>query len=434
MAKPLTDLQIKALKPPPKRVELPFGDGLFLLHSPTGVKSWALRYRRFDKPQKLTLGRYMSPADILPDAADEEPRVGGVLSLSGARLLAQKARRALEQGADPAALLKGTARSKPREIEAAFKEFVRLHVSSRNRASSAKESVRLFEKKVKPHWQGRALDAIRRRDVIELLNFVKDEGTPVTANRVLALVRKFFNWCVEQEFLETSPANNVRQPSAETSRDRFLSDREIAAVWRASEAIAPPFRQLIRTMILTGQRRGEVASMLWSELSEDQQLWSMPKEKTKNGKRHIVPLTKVAAEVIFSVPKLAGTPDYVFTTGGKAGTGELAPVSGFSKIKARLDELVLTQARFDLEAKGLDPEQAKPLPPWRLHDLRRTMATGMQKLKVELRVIEKVINHTSGSSSGIVGVYQVHEYEEERRVALEQWSAHVMALVEPGSK
>ncbi len=431
MARHLTDLQIKALKPPAKRVELPFGEGLFLLHSPTGAKSWALRYRRFDKPQKLTLGRYMSPADMLPEAAAAEPRVGGVLSLTGARLLVQRARRALEQGVDPAALLQGTsAKSKPREVEAAFREFVRLHVVPHNRASSAKEAVRLFDKKVKPHWKGRSLDSIRRRDVLDLLGHVRDDGAPVTANRVLALVRKFFNWCVEQEFLETSPASNVRQPTAETSRDRFLSDDEIALVWRASEGILPPFRQLVRMLILTGQRRGEVASMLWSEISGDQRLWSLPKAKTKNGRSHIVPLSDAARREIASIPKLAGSPDYVFTTGAKARTDVLSPVSGFSKVKARLDELVLAQIRLDLKAKGLDPEDAKPLPPWRLHDLRRTVATGMQKMKVDLRVIEKVINHISGSSSGIVAVYQVYDYEEERRDALDKWADRVMALVD----
>ena len=435
MPKPLTDLQIKGLKPPAKRVELSFGDGLFLLHSPTGAKSWALRYRRFDKPQKLTLGRYMSPTDMLPDAAAAEPRVGGVLSLTGARLLVQRARRALEQGVDPAALLQGTnTKSKPREVEAAFKEFVRLHVTPHNRASSAKEAIRLFDKKVKPHWKGKSLDAIRRRDVLDLLGHVRDDGAPVTANRVLALVRKFFNWCVEQEFLETSPANNVRQPTAETSRDRFLSDDEIALVWRASEGILPPFRQLIRTLILTGQRRGEVATMLWSEISGDQCLWSLPKAKTKNGRAHIVPLSEAAQSEVLSLPKLAGSPDYVFTTGARAGTDMLSPVSGFSKVKARLDELVLALIRLDLEAQGLDPEDAKPLSPWRLHDLRRTVATGMQKMKVDLRVIEKVINHVSGSSSGIVAVYQVYDYEEERREALDKWAAHVLDLAKRDPK
>ncbi len=141
-----------------------------------------------------------------------------------------------------------------------------------------------------------------------------------------------------------------------------------------------------------------------------------------------MPLSEPAKCEIASIPKLAGSPDFVFTTGAKAGSNVLSPVSGFSKVKARLDELVLAQVRLDLEAKGLDPEEAKPLPPWRLHDLRRTVATGMQKMKVDLRVIEKVINHISGSSSGIVAVYQVYDYEEERREALDKWAAHVLAV------
>lgn len=428
-SKPLTDLQIKALKPPVAREEMSFGGGLYLVVSPTGAKSWAMRYRRFGKPQKLTLGRYVSAGSMLPETAAAEPKAGGALSISGARLLAERARRALEQDVDPARLLKGEApRARPRDVEGAFAEFARLHVTAHNRASSAKEANRLFATKVKPAWKGRSLDSIKRRDVIDLVGEVRDEGAPVSANRVLALVRKFFNWCVEQEYLEVSPCTSIRRPTAEVSRDRFLSDAEIATLWRASEFLHPPFRQFVRLLVLTGQRRSEVAAMRWSEISPDGRLWSLPKARTKNGRAHIVPLSFAARTELESIPRLAGAPDYVFTTGMRGKRETLTPISGFSKLKAQLDGLIVKQLRSEQDASVEDRDAAPPA--WRIHDLRRTVATGMQRLGVELRVVEKVINHISGSSAGIVAVYQVHEYEQERREALDRWSEHVLALAQ----
>lgn len=425
----LTDLQVKHLKPPSKRIELSFGDGLYLVHAPTGVKSWAFRYRVFEKPKKLTLGRYMSPTDMLPDVLVAPPKIGGPLSIAGARVLGQQARLALQQGADPTHVLNGAGpKVKSREVVATFNEFVRLHVVPHNRPSSAKEAARLFDKKVRGRWAGRSVDSIRRADVVDLVQGVKDAGTPVSANRVLALVRKFFNWCVEQELIEASPCTRVRAPTAEISRDRFLSDQEIGVFWRASGGLPTPFRQWVRILMLTGQRRGEISDLRWSQISETEHQFAIPKARTKNKHHHIVHTSHAVEAELALLPKIAGEPDFVFTSGKLDTNGALTTFSGFSKLKAKMDELIAATLEADRLALGPPASNAKPFAPWRWHDLRRTMATGMQKLGIEQRVVEKAINHVSGSSSGIVGVYQVHEFMDERRAAFDKWAARVLVL------
>lgn len=427
-AKPPTDLQIKAMKPPAARTEVPFGGGLYLVRAPSGTKSWALRYRDLNrKPTKLTLGRYMSASDMAPEVA-ALPVLGGPLSIAGARMLAQKGKLAMEQGLDPnQALQTGRARNGA-EFAATFEDFLTGHVAVHNRSSTAKENDRLFRTKIKAAWKGRDLNSIGRRDVVLLLNKVRDDGAPVTANRVLALVRKFFGWCVEQGLLEASPCVGVRALTPEQSRDRHLADDEVALIWRASSKLTVPYRQFVRLLLLTGQRRGEAAQMTWSELSMADCDWTLPPQRTKNGRRHWVPLSDAAVAELESLPRLEGAPDYVFTGGlGRTGAG-LAPVSGFSKIKAKLDQAVAGQIKADAVVAGKDPDKAAPMAAWRLHDLRRTVATGLQRQGVPLDVIEKTINHVSGVSSGIVGVYQVYDFKQERRNALDQWAKHVTAL------
>jgi integrase len=177
---------------------------------------------------------------------------------------------------------------------------------------------------------------------------------------------------------------------------------ELGNIWRAADRIGGPHAALVKLLILTGQRRGEVGGMTWGEFNMDAKLWRLPKERTKNGKPHDVPLSKPALEILGRLPRLG---NFVITFTGTA------PVNSFAKTKARLDALL-------------------PLgtPAWRLHDLRRTVASGLAQLGVNLPVIEKVLNHSSGSFAGIVGVYQHHSFTDEKRLALDAWAAHVMAL------
>lgn len=188
-------------------------------------------------------------------------------------------------------------------------------------------------------------------------------------------------------------------------------DDELAAVWRGAEAIGWPFGPVIQLLILTGSRRGEIAGMTWREIDFEAKLWTLPKERSKNGVAHAVPLSNAALEILETLPRIESESGYVFTTTGRA------PVDGFGAAKVRLDHLLL-----------------EALPAWRLHDLRRTFASSCARLCIAIHVVEKCLNHSSGTFRGIVSVYQKHDFANEQRAAMELWARHVEGLAsEPRS-
>jgi integrase len=213
-------------------------------------------------------------------------------------------------------------------------------------------------------------------------------------------------------------------PKPSEARDRVLADTELKALWQAASEQSWPFENVIKVLLLTGQRREEVAGMRWRELDLDAGTWTITKERCKNGKAHSVDLCPEAVRLLDPIgedaaPRLANsTDDLVFSTTGTT------PVSGFSKVKKRVD------ARM----KELLGDKFEP---WHIHDLRRTAASGMAALKFQPAIIERVLNHVSGVQGGLVGVYQRYEYREERRKAIMEWGARVMEIVgddKPASK
>src|SRR5262249_3973975 len=226
---------------------------------------------------------------------------------------------------------------------------------------------------------------------------------PITANRTLAAIRKMFNWAVARDIMAASPCAGVKPPTAERSRDRVLTDPELRAVWQAADKIGGTFGALVQLLILTGQRRDEVAGMRWSEIDLDGCRWTLAPERVKNNRPHQIPLSKPAIAILTALPRIGN--QYVLTSTGDA------PSSGYSKGKRRLDAL-------------LPPD----MPEWRLHDLRRTGPARLAPLGINLPVIEKGLNHASGSFAGIVGVYQKHEFSEEKRQALDAWGAFVAGI------
>jgi integrase len=223
-----------------------------------------------------------------------------------------------------------------------------------------------------------------------------------------------FKWCIERDIITTNPCEGISAPHSEISRDRVLTDSELKAVWRAADAIGWPFGPIVQLLILTGCRREEVAAMRWPEIDLNATTWTLPAGRTKNAKPKIVPLSQPAVAILEELPRVKSSQDFVFTTIGSAS------FSGFSKSKRKLDKLVL--------------KEAPGCPPWVLHDLRRTIATGLQKLGTRLEVTEAVLGHVSGSRAGIVGIYQRHDWATEKRQALEAWAQHVMSLVSGSDK
>jgi integrase len=423
MTKALTAKRIENAQATSTRQEIPDGllVGLYLVVQPSGAKSFAVRYRYAGQPRKLTLGAF--PAITLEAARD----IGG------------KALRAAAEGRDPATekqSAKGDAKKAEAEavrgkrdlFENVAREFIERHAMKSNRPSTWRETARILGLRpspddpavlvdvggdVMPVWKGRRIQEITKRDVIALLDAVNDRGSPIMANRVLSAVRKLFNWCVARDVIQVSPCTLVTPPAPERSRDRILADDELRMVWNAAEGDGWPFGPLVKLMILTGQRLSEVGGMRWDELDLENKLWTLPAERVKNGERHEVPLSDAAIEILTALPRIKTTKGFVFTTRRDAA------VSGFSRAKDRLDASIA-----EAVANG-----APAVDHWTFHDLRRTMASGMARLGIQLPVIEKVLNHTSGTFRGVVAVYQRHTYSDEKRKALEAWASFVLSTV-----
>lgn len=349
------------------------------------LSAWTLSDRAAERCE--ILGRPLSPWD-----------------LKTARDLGAKALRAVNEGRDPGQEKTQVRSANLDTIEGAVAQFIERHCKQSNRPRTIESTERLLRLHVLPRWRGRAVAGITRRDVLDMLDQVIDGGSPVAANRTLTAVKTFFNWCVARDIISASSCVGVKPPTAEHARDRILTDAELRLLWAATEEIGWPFGRMVQMLIATGQRRNEVAQMRWSEIDLKGRLWTLPRERVKNDRPHTVPLSTMAISILKSVPRIAGP--YVFTTNGQT------PSSGYSTAKRRLDK-----------------QLPADMPGWRWHDLRRTLASGMARLGVNLPVIEKILNHVSGSFGGIVSVYQHHSFEDEKRVALQRWSDHVAEVV-----
>ena len=379
----------------PKRTRQEIADagclGLYLIVQPTGAKAWAARYRRPDgRSAKLTIG---SAADY---------------SLAAARAAAAAARDRVDQGADPAARRQVRVATAGDSVASHVAQFLAKYVAQHNRKSTEKGSEYTFNNIVLPAWRGRSVQDIRRRDVIELVeNTVVDRG-PFAAKKLVRTLSKFFGWLLTRDVVEASPCPGVsavlpRQPKP---RERTLSDTELAALLKAA-ATDDPSDRAVWVLALTGARRTEVGGMRRTELDPEMRTWTIPAERSKNHRAHVVPLSTQAWEIIDLRPRIDGC-DLVFTTLGRH------PINGWDKAKKRLSKKA-----------GLVEES------WRIHDLRRTVASGLQRkqFKVRTEVIERALNHRSGTFRGVIGIYQTDPLEDEVRTALQKWADHVEELV-----
>jgi integrase len=244
--------------------------------------------------------------------------------------------------------------------------------------------------------------------VAEAIDAIVERGSPVAAGRFRAWCSKLFSYAVSAGLRPDNPVTRTESPisARDIQRDRKLSDHELSLVWHCAEQLGYPFGPAIQLLALTGQRRSEVFEATWDEFDLSRATWVIRSSRAKNGAEHMVPLSEAALAILHRLPRMEGSP-FLFTTTGAS------PVSGISRAKARLDDLVR------------DANGGVPLPQWRLHDLRRTFVSGCARMRIPSEVVERAINHTSGSFGGVRGVYNVHAYEDERRSAMERWAAHL---------
>jgi len=380
MQKALTNKTLEALKPQAKRYEVHdlLCPGMRVRVSAQGQKVFSVKFRYGLDQKRMKLGVF--------------PRI----TLATAREKAMDILRQVDEGIDPTR----RRRSPDMKVESVCREFIRLHAQARNK--SWREAERILEREFVGTFGQRDIREIKRFDVLEIMDAAVARGSTYQANRILSNIRKLFNWCVERGIVETSPITGLKAPTKEESRDRVLEDDEIFRLLRACCNDVYPFRQFVPILLATAQRRGELAEMRWSEVDLDAKQWVIPADRSKNGKPHVVPLSPYALDVLNEVPRFLDC-DYVFTTTRNS------PVSGFSKMLRRLSEGSQTSD-------------------WRLHDLRRTAASGMARAGVAPHVVEKVLNHISGTISGVAAVYNRYGYDREKREALETWGEYLAQL------
>ena len=352
--------------------------------TPKGRKVFIVLYRTGgagSKLRKYTIGPY------------------GRVTLHQARIAAQKVFAAKLEGRDPAAEKR---EAKRRVVADLVEDLLEAFIAQRlSQNRSAGEISRLLRREIGEPWGRRSIHEISKRDVIEVVSAIEQRGTPAAANKALKSIKTFLNWCVGRAVFDQSPADGVPLPTKEIARDRVLEDQELGRVILAAREISEPYGGIVELLALTGQRREEGAQMRWEELDLTQQVWTIPKSRTKNAKAHVVHLSNQSQTVLKHTNKRG---PYAFSVLGTK------PFQEFSKAKRELDRL-----------SGVTG--------WRLHDLRRTCVSGMARLGIAPHVADKVLNHQSGTISGVAAVYQRHEFLAERKEALDRWGVHVASIL-----
>ena len=350
----------------------------------------------------------------------------GALTLAAARAAARSRMGEVAQGRDPAAERKAKRLAVVAEreadrltLEALLESWSELGLVKR-RESYRREAVRALSVAFTPHLNRRA-DRLSRAAAVAVLDELAKQGKVAMASRTAAYGRALFNWAQKRGTLANNPFASLPGISGPEARDRVLTDGEITLVWRAAGTLGWPFGPIVRLLLLTGQRRDEVAGMAWSEVSADGAVWTIPKERAKNGKAHVVHLSPEARAVLAEVPRIKGQA-LVFSTNGKT-----AP-SGFSKAVARLNTLI--EAERAEAAAQAEEDAPAPLPGWRLHDFRRTLVSWLASTGTPPHIADKLLNHVGGAIQGVAAVYQRAEFLPERRAALERWAAHVLLCAE----
>lgn len=387
----LTDRQLQTMKPPEAGRLVIYDEavpGLEFRVTPTGAKSWRLKYRVKGNAtlRQESLGPY--PSVTLSDARKRARDIYNA-GKKGQDLIADE-KRAAEDDERSA--------KRPATVAKLLGRYVEEYCKTNQRRWQTVE--RMFTAHVEPAIGAKALDEVRRADIVELLDDLQNKkGLNAQVNRIRSQLIATFNWAVEREFLDVNPAATVkRRKNIEAPRERVLEDKELAAIWKAAASLTYPSNQLVRLLILTGQRRDEVRCLPWSEIGDD--LWTLPAERNKGKRQHEVPLTKAALEVLDGATRLG---PMVFTCDSK---GE-KPYAGMKRLKEILD-------------------RESGVTGWTIHDIRRTVATGLGRLGVAQEVIEHILNH---SRPALHKTYNVHAYREEKRTALEAWARHVEGVV-----
>jgi integrase len=395
-----TDPLLASAKPRADRYEIRDSKivGLGFIVQPSGAKSFAVRYRVDGKSIKYTL----KPSYPL-------------LSLKEARKQAQAALGDAAKGQDPVTL-KRAAKLAALAQQDTVASVAEAYLARPGHSSSWRyEATRLIRREILPVLGAMPVADLMKREarkqVRVLLRSIADRGSPILANRVLSLLKRLVSFAVEEELIDINPLSQLKAPSKENRRERVLSESELRLVWQAFENAGFPFGPIGKLLLLTGARRGEIADLSWREINFREAVWSLPATRAKNRQSCVIPLSDPTLAILSGLPRFEGS-DYVFTSGGTSLKG------AFSRSKRGLDAAIT-------QANG-----GEAIPSWVLHDLRRTVATNLQRLGTPWEVIESALNHVGKVRGGISGIYQRHGFENEKRAALDAWATRLMQIIE----
>ena len=389
-----TDRAIKALQATGKRYEVSEtnGRGLRLRVSPTGTKTFVYVFGRGGKLNRLTLGAV------------------GDITLNDARAIHAELRKRVRVGESIFALsafIESGRSAGDLTVADLASEWMQRRV--RHERKTWRDVDRMLKKDVIPYLGERPVEAVKAREIVEMLDRIVDRGSPVTANRCASIVKQMFRFAVGRGIVDASPCLALERPGGtEVSRNRCLSDAEIKCLWDKLEtaAMSPGARIAIRLLLVTAQRRGELARARKDEFDRSTKVWQLPAGHAKNGKAHNVPLSKLALTLLDQLFRLAGTSDYLLPSP----TVKDAPIRAAALTRC----MTRNRAHFGLEA-------------FNVHDLRRTAASGMTALGVPRLHVSKVLNH---SGRDITAIYDRHDYFDEKRAALDLWAAEVKHIIE----
>jgi integrase len=420
-----TDIAIKSLKPTEKKYYIREAEGFALRVMPSGVKTFLFIYNHEGKRKEMNLGNYPG------------------VDLATARRRHNDAWKLHQKGQDPAALeleAKEERRKAPTFAELVdeyMHKHVKLHKKGWNEEKQTHEDLRILERDALPAWGKRKAADISKRDVVLLLEKIVERGAPGSANGNFKVLRKLFNFAVERDILKISPCYGVKMPAPLVRKERYLTDAEIKTFWNSLDTcqVSESVKPALRLILATGQRPGEVIGMHTDEI--DGVWWTIPAERSKNGRAHRIYLTKTARELIDAavryvklireLPADTTYNGYVFPCPHAAKNQPIA-TSAVAHAIRRNYEMPVTH-----KGKPVYDGQGKPVTENRLgvdfftpHDLRRTAATHMSTLGIMDEVIDAVLNHVK---TGIIRTYNLNRYDKEKQAALETWERKLNSIL-----
>lgn len=384
-------------------------------HTDPGCQGLQLRVReRADGAARTWLFRYTWRGEWVRLTIGHHPGT----SLVEAREIAHSLRKKISEGIDPrrarpqrnpkASPLPASGVTDKHSIEFLVSEFAERYLRTKRKRPEYAE--RILQKDVLPHWKGRDARTIEPPEVIELLDKIVDRGSSVMANRVASILTQLFKFGIHRQIVKTSPVQLLLRPGGkEKPRERTLTDDELRTYLNDPKA-ATRFQRLahiITILLLTGQRRGELALARWSHVDFQACTWTIPDENSKTGKGHVVPLAGWAVAEFESLKRMAKGSSYVLPAENGEGPADPKLITrGVARCQSRMKELGIQS--------------------FTVHDLRRTVRTGLARLKIQPHVAERVLNHVQEI---IPGTYDMHNYLDEKREALEKWEQHLRSLL-----